>query len=178
MLFNVRTSWIIRLVLILILLVEMLAVVPVQAASLEPNQTKEQTETIQQQVEEPYFLHASENDNVFPTVVTSIPQHGDVLSSGPSSVTTQFSADMLADGTAFAVNRTANYLLVEDGADGKFQTTLCAKKLGGDDTNIPLNTVSYDSVSHSSVLTVNGGIALGAGSYQLLVCGSTRIDDT
>jgi len=112
-----------------------------------------------------------------PTVVTTSPQQGDVLTSGVSTISVQFSTGMLADGTAFAVNKISNYLLVKDGADGKFQTKSCAAKLAGDDVQIIINSVAYNSVTFTSSLVINGGTSLGNGSYQLLICGTTRIND-
>ncbi|MEO7839819.1 MAG: VCBS repeat-containing protein, partial [Anaerolineales bacterium] len=113
----------------------------------------------------------------FPTVVTTSPQHGDVLSAGVSAVSVQFSTTMLADSTAFAVNKTSNYLLVEDGVDGRFQTMSCAGNLSGDDNQVSVNSVTYNLGTFTSTLTINNGTPLSQGSYQFLVCGSTRIND-
>jgi len=117
------------------------------------------------------------NAIIVPTVATSVPQAGDLLPIGISTISVQFSTDMLADGTAFAVNKASNYLLVEAGTDGKFQTSSCAAKLAGDDVQIAINSVIYSSATFTSTLSINGGALLNSGNYQLLICGSTRIND-
>ena len=177
-----RTYLIVQFALVLALLGGTFGTSTVQAAQSRTDKTMDDVESFQQKVKnsvvgDSKILATPPLDNTFPTVVTSSPQHGDVLTSGTSSMTIQFSTDMLADGTAFAVNRTSNYLLVEDGADGKLQTTSCANRRAGDDIAISINTVSYSSTSYSSVLSINGGTPLSAGSYQLMVCGSTRLND-
>ena len=93
MLFNNRRFLITRFALILAFLGGMF-VGPVHAA------TRSITEI---------YDGVSQSDVTFPTVVTTSPKHGDVLMNSLSSLSVQFSAAMLADGTAFAVNKTTNY---------------------------------------------------------------------
>ena len=93
MLFKNRKSDILNLALILVLLGGIFGaqrVEPVDAASLD---------------EINMLRSVSQTNSAFPTVVTTTPQQGDVLLSGLSSISVQFSANMLADGTTFAVNR-------------------------------------------------------------------------
>ncbi|HLF75115.1 MAG TPA: hypothetical protein VI524_12255 [Anaerolineales bacterium] len=98
----------------------------------------------------------SQSDVTFPTVVTTSPKHGDVLMNSLSSLSVQFSAAMLADGTAFAVNKTTNYLLVEDGIDGIFQTTSCAGTLSGDDSQVTINSAVDNPDTFTSTLAISG----------------------
>ena len=50
-----------------------------------------------------------------------------------SAIQVSFNHDVLHDGSAEAANNPINYLLVEDGANGLFDTTTCLLGLAGDD---------------------------------------------
>ncbi|HLO30651.1 MAG TPA: choice-of-anchor Q domain-containing protein [Anaerolineales bacterium] len=184
MLFNERKFFITSLVLILVLLGQALGVTPVQAGMPGSTHTDKNTSLFPENTtngvgRESVSVGVPQNQIIFPTVVTTSPQHGDVLLNNPSTISVQFSANMLANGTAFAVNKPANYLLVEDGADGKFQTTSCMSGLAGDDTLVPINKVTYNATNFTSTLTVSisDWPVLNQASYQLIVCASTRITD-
>ena len=164
MFFKNHKSYVLNFALILALLAGMFVVTPVQPVRASVS-TQVQSD-----------ISTAQSD-LFPTVVTTSPNHGDVLLNNPSSLSVQFSTNMLANGTAFAVNKTTNYLLVEDGLDGKFQTTSCTSQLAGDDTSVPINNVTYNSSNFTSTLTVSNWPLLNQASYQLLVCASTRIVD-
>ncbi len=123
----------------------------------------------------------------FPTVLTlslnTIPQDGAILTTRPSELRVQFNSDIL-HGDPLDPNsgdNPANYLLVEAGENGTFQTQSCDPQGNGgwqpDDRQITVNSVDYDSSTFRSTLTVNGGQPLPRGSYLLLICGTTSISD-
>ena len=85
--------------------------------------------------------------------------------------------DPAAETLVDDVTNAANYLLLDDGGNGAFDTTSCAAGLAGDDIQIPVNTVTYSPASFTATLSTNGGAALSTGSYRLLVCGTTSIKD-
>src|SRR5215208_4105501 len=121
LLFN-RKSFITGLILIAALLGQMLNAMPAQAAQLEGPDIDKSGRLLHKSAtnissEESDHSGVSQIQATIPTVVTTSPQHGDVLLNNPSTISVQFSNDMLANRTAFAVNKPANYLLVEDGAD-------------------------------------------------------------
>jgi LPXTG-site transpeptidase (sortase) family protein len=76
------------------------------------------------------------------------------------------------------VSNTANYLLVEAGANGNFDTASCAGGLAADDLPIAVDTAAYTTATHTADLTINGGAALPDGSYRLFVCGTTSVYDS
>ena len=74
----------------------------------------------------------------------------------------------------------ANYLLVAPGTNGSFRYHSPAARLGTgglkpDDTQITVNSVSYDPATFVAKLTVNDGAALPNGIYRLFICGTTSI---
>src|SRR5215207_6347249 len=176
-----QTSSMAGFVVILALLGAMIGPVQVQAAAQEGANPGKRSALDKKTVEN-FTVGAasdvSQLENNFPTVVATSPQHGDVIINNPEILSVQFSTNMLANGSALAVNKTTNYLLVEDGADGKFQTTSCTGQLGGDDTYIAISKVTYEPTNFTSTLTVPDWPLLNQASYQLLVCASTRITDT
>ena len=126
-------------------------------------------------------IGAFEYDPV-PQVVlsSSIPADGAVLAAGSSSIQVVFNKDVLHDGSGsdfwpYSALNPDNYLLVDAGTDGSFQTESCAGGLLAGDTEITVNSVSY--VSPTATLAVNNGVALPIGLYKLFVCGTTSITD-
>jgi len=122
-------------------------------------------------------------DTTLPTVVsTSLVA---TYTTGPSNFTVTFSEDVsnAGGGTgADDVENPANYLLVEDGADGAFDTVSCGPVPGAgglqpDDTQVTVDSVTYNSGLFTSTLGINGGTALPDGNYRLFVCGTTSIVD-
>ena len=85
--------------------------------------------------------------------------------------------DPAAETLVDDVTNPANYLLLSDGGNGAFDTTSCAAGLTADDIQIPVNIVTYSPASFTATLSTNGGAVLSAGSYRLLVCGTTSIKD-
>ncbi len=75
------------------------------------------------------------------------------------------------------VTNPANYLLVSDGGNG-FETVSCSGGVGGNDVQIAVDWVSWESSPvMTATLDLNGGVDLAEGSYRLLVCGTTSIHD-
>ncbi len=71
----------------------------------------------------------------------------------------------------------ANYMLVRDlGDTADFQTVNC---LGGvvtpADTQITVDSVSYNTGTHVATFTINGGLPLSNGNYRLYICGTKSI---
>ena len=84
---------------------------------------------------------------------------------------------MLHDGSVNAADNINNYLLVEANGDG-IDTTTCLAGAGGNDTNIPILSAAYSNYEGSGPFRATLGVAsLEAGTYQLLVCGTTSIYD-
>jgi LPXTG-site transpeptidase (sortase) family protein len=68
-----------------------------------------------------------------------------------------------------------NYLLVEAGLNGAFNTTSCLVGMAGDDVQITIDWVQYPYLGTNARLFINGGISLGSGNYRLFACGSTSL---
>jgi LPXTG-site transpeptidase (sortase) family protein len=90
-----------------------------------------------------------------------------------SQILVAFNQAALSDGSADAANNPDNYLLVEEGANNTFDTTSCLVGLAGDDVQVAVSSVTYDSTGYTAL--VNTG-ALPSGTYQLLVCGTASIE--
>src|SRR5215204_21813 len=116
MAFERQTSSIAGFVVILALLGVMIGPVDVQAAAQRGENTGSRGAFDQKTVEN-FAVGAapdvSQIENNYPTVVATSPQHGDVIINNPETLSVQFSTNMLANGSPFAVNKTTNYLLVE-----------------------------------------------------------------
>jgi LPXTG-site transpeptidase (sortase) family protein len=96
---------------------------------------------------------------------------------GPAQLTVTFSEDVKHDGSAGAADNVANYLLFEDGANNVINTVNCLGGVVADDTNIVINSVTYNVATFTVTLNINGSVPLPAGTYRLLVCGTTSIED-
>ena len=105
------------------------------------------------------------------------PLDAEELGTGISQLAVQFNRQMQSDGGESAANNASNYLLLEDGLDGIFQTTSCAGGVRGDDAQVSVDRADYDASKYFSTLGINGGAPLGMGKYRLLVCGTTSIQD-
>lgn len=108
---------------------------------------------------------------------SSEPADGSVLTAGVNQVTVTFNKDVKNDGSAGAANNVANYLLFEDGANSVFDTVNCLGGLAADDTNIVINSATYNAATFTATLNINGGVPLPVGNYRLLACGTTSIED-
>lgn len=117
-------------------------------------------------------------DSNNPIVVTT--SLSSSYTTGPSSFTVTFNKQVSNAGGGTAtddVENPANYLLVEDGADGTLDTVSCVGGLQPDDTQVTVNSVSYNSVLLTATVVINGGSPIPAGRYRLFVCGTTSIVD-
>ena len=83
------------------------------------------------------------------------------------------SAHMLNDSSAKAANYTANYILVERGTNGTFDTTSCNGGVVSDDVSQTISTASYNNAVFISTLTLANPLANG--TYRLFICGTTSI---
>lgn len=116
--------------------------------------------------------------NMLPLLVaTSNPEDASVLLGGVSQIQVLYNKDVKSDGSAGSATNPANYLLLEDGANGEFNTINCLGGVAGDDVGIVINSVGYDAGTFTATLNVNNGVPLPAGTYRLLICGTTSVQD-
>jgi LPXTG-site transpeptidase (sortase) family protein len=118
-------------------------------------------------------------EDAAPQVGTTSPANGASISS-TTTLQVFFSEDVKHDGSSEAANITANYVLVEEMGDG-FQTTACNATDFTSDLQITIDQAVYSNNSGAgpfeATLSVNNGTILPEGSYRLLVCGTTSIED-
>jgi LPXTG-site transpeptidase (sortase) family protein len=107
-----------------------------------------------------------------PLVTASNPSANAVLTS-LSSITVVFNQDMLDNATADGAENVNNYLLVERGANGTFNTVSCNGGLISDDVKQTISTASYSSAGFITSLTLASPLANGA--YRLFICGTTSV---
>jgi LPXTG-site transpeptidase (sortase) family protein len=114
-----------------------------------------------------------------PFVVTSDPANGAVLKTNPTQLMVAFNKDVLHDGSVNAADNVINYLLLSPGANKNFDTASCAGGRAGDDTLSTILSAAYSNNGGSgpfkSILSL--AVPLPAGTYRLLVCGTTSIQD-
>ncbi len=118
--------------------------------------------------------------------IDTVPDHGDpvvtlmeTLRLEVTGLVVEFSedvADPLGDSDPNDVTNPANFLLQRAGGDGVFTTAVCGPALG-DDVRMPFESVVYDPFGDEATLSLAAGTRLPEGLYQLLVCGSTTIED-
>lgn len=110
---------------------------------------------------------------VAPTVIATDPTDGEHPLLGPKALTVNFNGDLLHNGSTYAANNPANYLLVGPQADG-FQTTSCANGVNARDRSYKINSVGYNASKFKAQLNINNGTALPMGRYRLFICKSLR----
>jgi len=115
-------------------------------------------------------------DDTALTLVSSDPTNNSIKQS-ISLITVTFSKATVSNGGVSASNSPANYLLVERGINGIFDTQSCEVGHMTDDTKITINSANYNSSNYTSTLNVNDGKPLPIGTYRLFVCGTTSIND-
>ncbi|NJN79652.1 MAG: sortase [Anaerolineales bacterium] len=118
-------------------------------------------------------------DSTFPTVVFDSLVASYASGAGPSNFTVTFSEnvhDPTGNTNADDVTNPDNYLVVEDGANGTFNTVSCAGGVAGDDVQATITSVTYNAGLFTATVNLSG--ALPNGSYRLFVCGTTSIADT
>ncbi len=123
-------------------------------------------------------------DNTFPTVVyglNTVPADQSVLITGLKEIVIEYDKDVQTGGGANAADNTANYLLVSHGSNALLDTISCVGGLQSDDTQIAINTVTYDNNSgvgpYLATLKINNGFLLPVGRYTLFICGTSSIYD-
>jgi LPXTG-site transpeptidase (sortase) family protein len=123
-------------------------------------------------------------DLAYPVVLfngNTIPGQDSVFRLGPTKFQVAFSKDLKNDGSVGAANLKANYILVEDGVNGIFDTLSCIGGLVADDVVIPMTIPTFNNNGGPgpfiATSTVNGGVRLPDGVYRLFVCGTTSIED-
>lgn len=122
-------------------------------------------------------IGAFEVDNTAPIVVsTSLASSYTAPGPGSFTVTLNENVDNPAgDSDPDDVTNPANYLLVEDGPNGIFNTVSCAGGPVSDDIQIAVSSAGYNNGIFTATVTL--AAALPAGSYRLFVCGTTSIVD-
>jgi len=118
-------------------------------------------------------IGAFETGPIIPVVTASNPSASAVLTS-LNTINVTFNQDMVNDGTDKAANYKPNYILVERGANGSFDTTSCNGGVVSDDSPQTINTANYSNNGgvYIATLTFN---SLAAGTYRLFVCGTTSV---
>ncbi|MBZ0112661.1 MAG: DUF11 domain-containing protein [Thermoanaerobaculia bacterium] len=74
------------------------------------------------------------------------------------------------------VTNPGNYLLVAAGADRDISTTSCSGAMG-DDIQVAVDGVTFNSNTNTATLSVNGGVPLGNSPHRLFACGSGALRD-
>lgn len=117
-------------------------------------------------------IGAFETGPIIPVVTASNPSANATLTS-LSSITVVFNQDMLDNATADGAENINNYILVERGANGSFDTTSCKDGVVSDDVQQTISSASYNSAGFITSLTLAS--PLTAGTYRLFICGTTSI---
>lgn len=117
-------------------------------------------------------IGAYETGPIIPIVTASNPSANAVLTS-LSSITVVFNQDMLDNATTDGAENINNYLLVERGTNGSFNTTSCAGGVVSDDVQKTIASANYNSAGFITSLTLAS--PLTAGTYRLFICGTTSI---
>ena len=122
--------------------------------------------------------------NPAPTVVfgaNTTPTDNAILSVPPDKIVVEFNKPVKSGGASVhgAADNPENYLLINPGQDGIFQTQSCAGTLQPDDERVTITSAVYrNNGGHGPFLaTLSFGEPLGFGVYRLLVCGTTSIED-
>jgi len=110
-------------------------------------------------------------------------ENGGVYHSNITTITVTFSSDAANPADDFEtddVTNPNNFILLQPGTDGDYDTYDCSE-VAADDDRIPTGPVTYDNNGgagpYTATVTINGGTPLPYGTYRLLVCGTTSIVD-
>ena len=132
---------------------------------------------------------SSSSSNSAVEVTNTEPADGGTVAAETSTLSVQFSTDVVSvsDSDPHSATNTANYLLVNRGANGVFDTSTSSNNAicltnphvpDGDDVNIPIDSISYNATSWTATLTIDPAFApLVSGQYRLFVCGAASIHD-
>ena len=141
------------------------------------------------------FVRHFSMDTIAPVIIPRgvIGQPGVTILADNKSYTSHFSGltvtfnkdvqDPAGDGAPEDVTNPANYLLLQKGPNGIYDTPSCKAAAGGnpagDDVKIPTGPVTYDNHGGSgpftATLVINNGVPLPFGQYRLFICGTTSI---
>ncbi len=101
-----------------------------------------------------------------------------------TSLEIHFSEDMMnPEGNLYLedVTNPYNYMLIQPGTDGYFDTLTCEDGRKKDDISLPTGPVTYKRHGGNgpfiSEVVVNNGIPLSRGIYRLFICGTTTLQD-
>lgn len=126
-----------------------------------------------------FTTEKSPEETNIPTILDdekTYPNDGDYVYRPLNHLSVKFNKDIQHDGGNYAANNVNNYFLIEYGINKLFETSVCGK-LEGDDTLVPIDSVTYDTNLHVSTLFVNHGANLPDGTYRLIVCGDHTLKD-
>ena len=115
--------------------------------------------------------------NFSPPVVMSTSLSA-TMSPGPGSFTVTFNEDVdnpVGNTNIDDATNPNNYLLINKGANGIANTASCSGGVVADDTRVTVTSVTYNSITFTSRVTLAG--TLPAGKYRLFICGTTSIVD-
>lgn len=110
-------------------------------------------------------------------VSTSSPATGTSLNASISALTVTFDQDVVTGGGLDAADNLDNYLLVEAGLNGTFDTLSCAGGVVADDVIQLLASAVYANGAGTGpyIVTLTTYAPLADGTYRLFVCGTTSI---
>lgn len=120
-------------------------------------------------------IGAYEFSSDIPTVTTTFPPQNAVRDN-LTTIELHFNQEMLDDGSADSAENTDNYLLVERGINGIFDTQSCNDGVASDDVQQIISSAWYvNNVGpvYTTILTLPG--PLPNGNYRLFICGTTSI---
>ena len=103
------------------------------------------------------------------------------MSRSVNKINVRFNKDVLdlpGNNEEDDVTNPDNYLLLQVGPDGIYNTQSCLEGLTGDDVQIPVNAVTYDNETFTASLIVNNAVCLCNGNYRMFICGTTSIVDS
>jgi len=100
------------------------------------------------------------------------PRNGSTINTPITQITIEFNQSV----TTASAEDVENYMLVEKGPNGSFQTDSCIGGVISDDVAIPIIDATYDnSDPFVTSLTFN---PLPYGTYRLFICGTTSIENS
>ena len=132
---------------------------------------------------DPADVDVNNVDNEIPLVVfgaNTIPANGVTLETGPSQILIEYNMEVKSGGNTVpgAADNPDNYILVEEGANGSFDTVDCNSGFDPRDTLITIDTASYSNANpYIATLNINGNTPLRTGEYRLYICGTTSIEN-
>jgi LPXTG-site transpeptidase (sortase) family protein len=120
--------------------------------------------------------------NTSPETADHVLSNGEIVTFSITQFTVKFNQDVYnpaGDSDPKDVTNPNNYMLVRDlGDTAGLQTVTCsAGAVVPADTKIAVSAVTYDIATNTATFTVNSGLPLSNGDYNLFICGTTSIVD-